>query len=171
MHMHKNDGQYEFAHLDRIYTARPLANALFKWKSRPVLVPSDHWPVSVKYAPKDAPLIGNSRWTLPLKAIQDKDLMNEITKKGINAQMQIKAMCNIPPETCQECPQTIWQELKSNIACLAKKLYKNETFKMMSNVTAQLAHMPENHEGMHGNPMMGSGRLPEGRLEGVGRGW
>ena len=85
--MQKNDGQYKFMCLDRIYTVRPLANALFEWKSRPVLVPSDHWLVSVKYTPKDTPLIGNSRWTLLLKAIQDKDLMNEITKKGINVQM------------------------------------------------------------------------------------
>ena len=43
-------------------------------------------------------------------------------------------MCNIPPETHWECPQTIWKELKSDIACLAKKLYKDETFKMMSKV-------------------------------------
>ena len=43
-------------------------------------------------------------------------------------------MHNIPPETHQECPQTIWQELKSDIACLAKKPYKNKTFKMMSKV-------------------------------------
>ena len=30
-------------------------------------------------------------------------------------------------------------------------------------VTAWLAHMPENCEGMHGNPMMRSGGLSEGR--------
>ena len=35
-------------------------------------------------------------------------------------------------------------------------------------VTAWLVCMPENHDGMHGNPMMGSGGLPEGRLESVG---
>ena len=35
-------------------------------------------------------------------------------------------------------------------------------------VMVQLAHMSENYGDMHGNPMMGSGRLPEGRLEGVG---
>ena len=33
---------------------------------------------------------------------------------------------------------------------------------------AQLACMPENHGGMHRNPMMGSGRLSKGRLESVG---
>ena len=35
-------------------------------------------------------------------------------------------------------------------------------------VTVQLACMPENHRGMCENPMMGSGRLPEGRLGEVG---
>ena len=33
---------------------------------------------------------------------------------------------------------------------------------------AWLACMSENHGDMHGNPMMGSGRLPEGRLGEVG---
>ena len=37
-----------------------------------------------------------------------------------------------------------------------------------SAVTAQLACRPENHGGMYGNPMMGSGGLPEGRLGEVG---
>ena len=34
-------------------------------------------------------------------------------------------------------------------------------------VMVWLACMPENHRGMHGYSMMGSGRLPEGGLEGV----
>ena len=40
--------------------------------------------------------------------------------------------------------------------------------KREGDVTAQLAHMPENCGGMCENPMMGSGRLPEGGLENVG---
>ena len=40
--------------------------------------------------------------------------------------------------------------------------------KQEGDVMVQLAHMPENHGGMQGNPMMGSGRLPEGRSESVG---
>ena len=35
-------------------------------------------------------------------------------------------------------------------------------------VTVWLACMPENHGDMHVDPMMGSGRLPEGRLGEVG---
>ena len=35
-------------------------------------------------------------------------------------------------------------------------------------VTAQLAHMPENHGDMHVDPMMGLGGLLEGRLGEVG---
>ena len=41
-------------------------------------------------------------------------------------------------------------------------------WKVTGDVMAWLACIPENHGGMHGNPMMGSGKLPEGRLEGVG---
>ena len=40
--------------------------------------------------------------------------------------------------------------------------------KQEGDVMAQLACMPENCRGMHENPMMGSGRLPEGGLESVG---
>ena len=40
--------------------------------------------------------------------------------------------------------------------------------KQEGDVTAWLACMPENCGGMHGDLMMGSGGLPEGRLEGVG---
>ena len=40
--------------------------------------------------------------------------------------------------------------------------------KQRDHVMVQLACMSENCRGMHRNPMMGSGRLPEGRLESVG---
>ena len=39
--------------------------------------------------------------------------------------------------------------------------------KQEDDVTAWLAHVPENCRDMQGNPMMGSGRLPEGGLESV----
>ena len=40
--------------------------------------------------------------------------------------------------------------------------------KWEGDVMVQLPHMPENHRDMCANPMMGSGRLPEGRSESVG---
>ena len=40
--------------------------------------------------------------------------------------------------------------------------------KQEGDVTVQLACMPVNCRDMHANLMMGSGRLPEGGLEGVG---
>ena len=46
---------------------------------------------------------------------------------------------------------------------MLEKLKKHDLY-----VIVQLAHMPENCRGMCGNLMMGSGRLSEGRLEGVG---
>ena len=44
--------------LDRIYAARRHEHALFDWKAGPTATPTDHWMVAVKYAPKDAPVIG-----------------------------------------------------------------------------------------------------------------
>ena len=57
-HHHIREGSYKFVRLDRIYTKRNLANCLFEWKIHEPTVPTDHSLVSVKFAPKDSPLIG-----------------------------------------------------------------------------------------------------------------
>ncbi len=61
-HSHTNGRKHEHARLDRIYTAKKHDCWLFEWKANQLEVPTDHSVVSVKFAPKDAPLIGNGRW-------------------------------------------------------------------------------------------------------------
>jgi len=97
-HKHLNNGKHEYARLDRIYSKRELANKLFDWKAKPSLVPTDHWLVAVKFAPKDAPLIGGGRWTWPLNARHDDPLIEKIIKKGIQAQIEIEEITNTPTE-------------------------------------------------------------------------
>ncbi|KAH9967694.1 hypothetical protein BJV74DRAFT_785171, partial [Russula compacta] len=65
-----------------------------EWKVRPSIVPTDHWLVLVKYAPKDAPTIGRGRWTLPLKAMENDLLMGKIAEQGIAIQDKIEKLCN-----------------------------------------------------------------------------
>ena len=42
--------------LDRLYIAKDKTNFTFDWMIEPSSVPTDHWLVTVKYAPKKAPL-------------------------------------------------------------------------------------------------------------------
>jgi hypothetical protein len=50
-----------------MYVANQLIPLTRGWKTEPAPVPTDHWLVSVKYAPKEAPMIGKGRWTMPLQ--------------------------------------------------------------------------------------------------------
>ena len=52
------NGQEIKSCLDRIYITNRLTTLTFDWAIAPSLVPTDHWLVAVKYAPKDAPDIG-----------------------------------------------------------------------------------------------------------------
>ena len=57
-HTNANGSQIQ-SRLDRIYTSQEVSQFVFDWKVKPSAVPSDHWLVKVKYAPCDAPFIGN----------------------------------------------------------------------------------------------------------------
>lgn len=59
---------------------------LFEWNAGPTAIPTDHWMVSVKFAPKDAPDIGKGRWTWPLQSLKDADLIKKVVKRGIAIQ-------------------------------------------------------------------------------------
>ena len=61
--------------IDRIYTSREAANATFDWKNSQTSVPTDHWMVSVKYAPTHAPFIGKGWWTMQIPELKNKDLL------------------------------------------------------------------------------------------------
>lgn len=55
--------------LDRIYVAKNKAKYTFDWKIAPSAILTDHWLVTVKYAPQNAPYIGKGRWTWPLQPL------------------------------------------------------------------------------------------------------
>lgn len=135
-HKHWNERKqhYEFARLNRIYVNREHANNLFEWKTRPSAVPTDHWLVTVKFAPKDAPLIGEGRWTCPINAINDKHLMEKIIKKGIKAQMEIEEIINAPAGTRTRNSQLVWKELKAEIQQITKKEHRKDFHKINSKI-------------------------------------
>src|ERR1700761_5981345 len=82
--------------LDRIYVSKDKAKYTFDWGISPTSVPMDHWLVTAKYTPKDAPYIGKGRWTWPLMALNDKKLIKEIVKEGINLQTKIENLKTNP---------------------------------------------------------------------------
>jgi hypothetical protein len=65
------------------------AKHTFEWNIKASTIPTDHWMVSVKIAPKDAPHIGKGQWTWPTTALSNKKLMTEIEKRGMKLQDDI----------------------------------------------------------------------------------
>jgi len=90
----------------------------------------DHWLVAVKFAPKDAPLIGGGRWTWPLNARHDDPLIEKIIKKGIQAQIKIEEITNTPTENRTKNPQLIWNNFKAEIRKTTKKEHRRDDYKI-----------------------------------------
>ncbi|KAI0056162.1 DNase I-like protein, partial [Artomyces pyxidatus] len=100
--------------LDRIYVAHDQAEHVYEWGNETTgSLPTDHWIVSVRYAPIAAPYIGSGRWTWPLWLINDRTLMSEIAKKGIELQKELEQLLVEPnPEKKK---QTMWKTFKDDI--------------------------------------------------------
>ena len=142
------EGTYRYARLDRIYTATRHANHLFEWKANPSTVPTDHWMVSVKFAPKDAPLIGGGRWTWPLTSMNNEKLIDKVINNGIKIQAKIEEATNTPIDQRQEDPQIIWKNFKTDITTIAKKELKNEKQKTHT----KLRRLEEDIKSITNNP-------------------
>lgn len=94
----------------------------------------DHWLVSVKFAPKDAPLIGSERWTWPLDALNDEPLMEKIIRKGIQTQTEIEEITNTPIERRTKNPQKVWSDFKTEIRQTTKKEHQRDNHKIRSKI-------------------------------------
>ena len=84
--------------LDRIHISQPKSKFTFDWKIAPSSIPPDHWLVTVKFAPKNAPYIGKGRWTWPLNVLKDKKIMEWVEKKGLKLQDKLKTLEASPYE-------------------------------------------------------------------------
>lgn len=102
--------------LDRIYISSNKANFTFDWKIAPSSIPTDHWMVTVKYAPQDAPYIGKGRWMWPLHTLNDKKLMNWVEDKGKVLQVNLERLMTTPNERSRtDNPQLLWKNFKKEI--------------------------------------------------------
>ena len=93
--------------LDRIYSARKHAQLVFDWKTEPTSVPTDHYLIFLKFAPKDAPLIGNGHWTWFIPSLNEEALLTEIVAKGKELQEKIKNSQIEPINRNKLNPQTL----------------------------------------------------------------
>lgn len=75
--------------LDRIYVNKEKAPYTFDWSITPSSIPTDHWLVTLKYAPKGAPYIGKGRWTWPLRTLKEERVIKGIVKEGMKLQQDL----------------------------------------------------------------------------------
>ena len=128
-----NENQIK-SRLDRIYVADRIAEATFDWDITPSPVPTDHWLVKVKYAPKDAPEIGHGRWTLPLHIIENKDFIQAVVARGIKLQNDLDNLRQENTERSISNPQRLWDAFKADVQSIAKEKMKNTHYKINSKV-------------------------------------
>ncbi|KAI0282258.1 Endonuclease/exonuclease/phosphatase [Russula aff. rugulosa BPL654] len=128
------DGTYRYARLDRIYSASRHAPNLFEWKARSPTILTDHWLVSVKFVPKDAPQIGKGRWTWPIPTINNEALINKVVSKGIQLQTKMEEAANTPVERRHNDPQILWEEFKIDIQTTAKKELRDMDYKIRKQI-------------------------------------
>ena len=108
------------SHLDRIYATPGAMQCSFNWQHDATLVPTDHWIVSVKYAPLDAPYIGKGRWTWNSASLQRTDLTDKIIGRGIKLQADLEHMTREQYDRETTNPQLLWNQFKTDIKWLAK---------------------------------------------------
>jgi exonuclease III len=116
-----NNGQAIMSRLDRIYTSREAAKATYDWKITQTSVPTDHWMVSVKYAPLQAPYIGNGCWTMQIPELKNNELLDKIIDRGMTLQTKALHLGNDQEPHERNNPQTLWESFKKDIVKITKK--------------------------------------------------
>ena len=86
----KHNSQQIKLRINRIYCSDKAAKSAFDWKIKQMSVPTDHWMVAAKYAPREAPYMGKGRWTWQLTEIKNKELMEKVKNRGIELQHDIE---------------------------------------------------------------------------------
>ena len=88
--------------------------------------------VTVKYAPKDAPEIGDGRWTWPLQSLKDETLIIKVAKRGQLVQNNLEKLDRGETNRNDTNPQILWEEFKSDIQKIAKTHTNKARYKTAS---------------------------------------
>ena len=122
--------------MDRIYTTKEAVKASYDWKFAQTSVPTDHWMVSVKYAPAHAPYIGKGCWTMQIPELKNNDLMQRIIKRGLVLQMDMKSQEGNQPQREALNPQSLWADFKNDIVKMTRKHCSESRAKLTKKITA-----------------------------------
>jgi exonuclease III len=136
-----SNGQHIMSWIDRIYTNEATSEQTYDWKITPSAVPTDHWMVSVKYTPREAPYIGKGRWTWPLDALNNDKLMDSIADQGTQLEKDFDTFTNEPTDRASSNPQLLWGTFKDNI----KRIAKEHTHHSHLKKSAQIKRLKSNH--------------------------
>jgi hypothetical protein len=114
-----NSGWSVLSRLDRIYVAKKRTINMFNWTMAPTPVQTDHWIVSVKYTPKDAPYLGKGWWTWYLPLLQNRSLVDDIIERGMKLQSDLERLSSENAQWESANPQLLWKDFKDDIKRLA----------------------------------------------------
>jgi hypothetical protein len=141
-HTHPNETLYtcrssqnertSLSRLDRIYIAKKHAQTVFEWRAEPSAVPTDHWLVSVRFAPKDAPLIGNGRWTWYLPSLSKEPLIDRVMTQGKELEKKLDNLENGVMTRDETNPQILWENYKKTLQKTAKETANKSRHKIAS---------------------------------------
>jgi exonuclease III len=121
--------------LDRIYINRDKAKYAFDWTIAPSSVPTDHWLVTLKYAPKGAPYIGKGRWTWPLRTLNDEKIIKGVVKEGMILQQQLSRLRRDPGSRNNTTnPQTLWKTFKKEITKKVNEDAKTSHYRCLTKI-------------------------------------
>ena len=124
------------ARLDRIYISRKTEPHTFDWEIKESAIPTDHAMVSVRYAPKEAPVIGKGRWTMTLALLDNETFMKKVAEKGIEYQNKVTRDRIERTDRHVTNTQTHWESYKDIIQKLARVVTKENYHKITSCIKA-----------------------------------
>jgi exonuclease III len=110
--------------IDRIYTSTEAATSIYNWRTERAMVSTDHCMVSINYAPRDAPYIGKGRWTVKPNILVNNDFYKAVIEKGRETEGRMWELVDSGCRCDDNNVQIIWEEFKTWIADLAKKMGK-----------------------------------------------
>lgn len=138
-----NQGLAIKSRLDRIYASREVATVIYDWKFIQTAVPTDHWMVSVKYAPTNTPYVGKGQWTMQIPALNDRSLMGKISDRGMALQSDL---ANLPQEKTTRAaknPQSLWESFKKDIVKITKDHCAKSRGRLKEKIAAKVKELEE----------------------------
>ena len=142
------DRKISLSRLDRIYIARKHTQLVFEWRAEPSAVLTDHWLVSCKFAPKDAPLIGSGRWTWYLPSLDEKPLIDKVITQGKKLQKKLEDLESGATTRDETNPQILWMNFKESLQKTAKETANKARLK----ITSRLKRLEKDRKELMNDP-------------------